>query len=217
MGSRTSRLRRARVSVGIEGPHGAHACERQVDTGHHWKPPAMAREGGAARGGKDDYESQGGREANPSWRPSAFRRRAHHRRAGRGLHEPATWRCTASPRQRARHAICSTSTSCRISGHCASARFHPTRWRLSTVGCTKHRPRRTRPWRCSRGFYRHAEVSGHAMEGGNPCRFLKRYPARSRVRVMSIAEVERLGIALDELESRGKSRQARLWRFDCCW
>lgn len=53
-------------------------------------------------------------------------------------------------------------------------------------------------------LYRHAEVSGHAVEGGNPCRFIKRYPARSRVRVMSIAEVERLGIALDELESRGR-------------
>ena len=53
-------------------------------------------------------------------------------------------------------------------------------------------------------LYRHAEVSGHAGEGGNPCRFIKRYPARSRVRVMSIPEVERLGIALDDLKDRGK-------------
>jgi len=53
-------------------------------------------------------------------------------------------------------------------------------------------------------LYRHAEVSGHAVEGGNPCRFIKRYPAQSRVRVMSNPEVERLGIALNDLESRGK-------------
>jgi len=53
-------------------------------------------------------------------------------------------------------------------------------------------------------LYRHAEVSGHAVEGGNPCRFIKRYPARNRVRVMSNPEVDRLGIALKNLESRGK-------------
>lgn len=53
-------------------------------------------------------------------------------------------------------------------------------------------------------LYRHAEASGHAVEGGNPCRFIKRYPARSRVRVMSIQEVERLDVALDDLRGRGK-------------
>ena len=53
-------------------------------------------------------------------------------------------------------------------------------------------------------LFNKAESLGHTVEGRNPCRFIRRYPTRSRVRLLSDREVERLGIALAELESRGK-------------
>ena len=53
-------------------------------------------------------------------------------------------------------------------------------------------------------LFNKAESLGHTVEGRNPCRFIRRYPTRSRVRLLSDREVERPGIALAELESQGK-------------
>ena len=53
-------------------------------------------------------------------------------------------------------------------------------------------------------LFNNAEALGHTVEGGNPCRFIRRYPTRSRARLMSYQEFERLGITLAELEERGK-------------
>jgi integrase len=53
------------------------------------------------------------------------------------------------------------------------------------------------------GFLR-AAASGDAPAGGNPCRFIKKYPTRSRDRFLSEQEYDRLGAVLDELEGAGR-------------
>ena len=55
----------------------------------------------------------------------------------------------------------------------------------------------------SRLFYM-AEAWGVAPEGGNPCRFVKKYPDRSCERFLSEGEFRRLGRVLSELEAEGK-------------
>ena len=55
----------------------------------------------------------------------------------------------------------------------------------------------------SRLFYKAAK-SGYAPEGGNPCRFIKKYPTRSCERFLSEREFLRLGTVLDELEANSK-------------
>ena len=55
----------------------------------------------------------------------------------------------------------------------------------------------------SRLFYM-AEAWGVAPEGGNPCRFVKKYPDRSSERFLSDQEFRRLGRVLGELEAEGK-------------
>ncbi|MDE0032229.1 MAG: tyrosine-type recombinase/integrase [Deltaproteobacteria bacterium] len=55
----------------------------------------------------------------------------------------------------------------------------------------------------SRLFYM-AEAWGVAPEGGNPCRFVKKYPDRSCERFLSEQEFRRLGSVLSELEAEGK-------------
>ena len=55
----------------------------------------------------------------------------------------------------------------------------------------------------SRLFHR-AEASDDAPASGNSCRFIKKYPTRSRERFLSEQEFERLGIVLPELESAGR-------------
>ena len=54
----------------------------------------------------------------------------------------------------------------------------------------------------SRLFHKAAK-SGYAPEGGNPCRFIKKYPTRSCERFLSEREFVRLGTVLDELEAKG--------------
>ena len=55
----------------------------------------------------------------------------------------------------------------------------------------------------SRLFHKAAK-SGYAPAGGNPCRFIKKYPTRSCERFLSEREFLRLGTVLDELEAKGK-------------
>ena len=55
----------------------------------------------------------------------------------------------------------------------------------------------------SRLFYI-AEAWGVAPEGGNPCRFVKKYKDRSCERFLSEQEFRRLGRVLSELEAEGK-------------
>ncbi len=55
----------------------------------------------------------------------------------------------------------------------------------------------------SRLFYM-AEAWGVAPEGGNPCRFVEKYPDRSCERFLSEGEFRRLGRVLSELEAEGK-------------
>ena len=52
----------------------------------------------------------------------------------------------------------------------------------------------------SRLFHK-AAASGDAPPYGNPCRFIKKYPTRSRERFLSEQEFERLGVVLRELET----------------
>ena len=49
-----------------------------------------------------------------------------------------------------------------------------------------------------------AVKSGDAPAGGNSCRFVKKYPTRSRERLLSEQEFARLGSVLDELETAGR-------------
>ena len=53
-----------------------------------------------------------------------------------------------------------------------------------------------------------AEAWGVAPEGGNPCRFVKKYRNRSCERFLSEQEFRRLGRVLSELEAEGRHRQA---------
>ena len=55
----------------------------------------------------------------------------------------------------------------------------------------------------SRLFHKAAK-SGYAPPGGNPCRFIKKYPTRSCERFLSEQEFLRLGTVLDELKANGK-------------
>lgn len=55
----------------------------------------------------------------------------------------------------------------------------------------------------SRLFYM-AEAWGVAPEGGNPCRFVKKYRSRSCERFLSEEECRRLGRVLSEVESEGR-------------
>ena len=55
----------------------------------------------------------------------------------------------------------------------------------------------------SRLFQRSA-ASGDAPAGGNPCRFVKKYPTRSCERFLSEQEYDRLGAVLNELEDAGR-------------
>ena len=54
----------------------------------------------------------------------------------------------------------------------------------------------------SRLFYTAAK-SGEAPAGGNPCRFIQKYPTRGRERFLSEQEFDRLGRVLAELEAAG--------------
>ena len=49
-----------------------------------------------------------------------------------------------------------------------------------------------------------AEAWGMAPEGGNPCRFVKKYEKRSCERFLSKQEFRRLGRVLSELEAEGR-------------
>ena len=53
-------------------------------------------------------------------------------------------------------------------------------------------------------LFNKARESGYLPEGGNPCRFIKKYPTRSCERFLSEREFMRLGIVLDELQAKGK-------------
>ena len=66
----------------------------------------------------------------------------------------------------------------------------------------------------SRLFYM-AEAWGVAPEGGNPCRFVKKYKDRSCERFLSEQEFRRLGRVLSELEAAARSRQALSRRSGC--
>ena len=53
-------------------------------------------------------------------------------------------------------------------------------------------------------LFQRAAAAGDAPAGGNPCRFIKKYPARSRERFLSKPEYDRLGIVLHRLERAGR-------------
>ena len=55
----------------------------------------------------------------------------------------------------------------------------------------------------SRLFHK-AAAAGDAPAGGNPSRFIKKYPTRSRERFLSEQEFERLGTVLGDLETAGR-------------
>ena len=63
-------------------------------------------------------------------------------------------------------------------------------------------------------LFNKARESGYTPAGGNPCRFIKKYPTRSCERFLSEREFERLGTVLDELEAKGRSRIPR--QPACC-
>ena len=53
-------------------------------------------------------------------------------------------------------------------------------------------------------LFQRAAAAGDAPAGGNPCRFIKKYPTRSRERFLSKPEYDRLGIVLHRLERAGR-------------
>ena len=57
------------------------------------------------------------------------------------------------------------------------------------------------------------EEWGLRPEGGNPCRFVRRYAARKRERLLSVAEFQRLGETIAELRAGGKASPAAAIRL----
>ena len=78
------------------------------------------------------------------------------------------------------------------------------RWRLCTIGSTRRRPWRTGWWACSRGCFNMAEAWGMALEGGNPCRSVKKYRNRNCKRFPSKQEVPPARKGAERGESEGK-------------
>ena len=64
----------------------------------------------------------------------------------------------------------------------------------------------------SRLFYM-AELWGIAPEGGNPCRFVRKYQEKSCERFLSEEEFRRLGRTLDEVEAEGKVHPSAVAAF----
>ena len=89
------------------------------------------------------------------------------------------------------------------------------RWRLCTIGSTRRRPWRTGWWACSRGCFNMAEAWGMALEGGNPCRSVKKYRNRNCKRFPSKQESRRLGRVLSEVNPRARCRGVE-WRLSGC-
>ena len=58
-----------------------------------------------------------------------------------------------------------------------------------------------------------AEAWGIAPEGGNPCRFVRKYKEESRERFLSEAEFRRLGRVLDAVEAEGKVHPSAVAAF----
>ena len=101
----------------------------------------------------------------------------------------------------------STRFFCRDSATCLWEGSVAIRWRPCSTGSTRRLPWPTVWCRVvetlSRLFYM-AEAWGVAPEGGNPCRFVKKYKDRSCERFLSEQEFRRLGSVLSELEAAGK-------------
>ena len=125
----------------------------------------------------------------PSWRNSTW---------------PGTWRFDANQQLPDRAGTSSTSISCRNSGGSALGEITPEQvaalhYRLREKAITANQVIGL----LSRLFHKAAK-SGYAPPGGNPCRFIKKYPTRSCERFLSEQEFVRLGTVLDELEAKGK-------------
>ncbi len=58
-----------------------------------------------------------------------------------------------------------------------------------------------------------AELWGIAPEGGNPCRFVRKYRKRSRERFLSEEEFRRLGRTLDAVEAEGRVHPSAVAAF----
>ena len=58
-----------------------------------------------------------------------------------------------------------------------------------------------------------AEAWGIAPEGGNPCRFIRKYKEEPRERFLTEAEFRRLGQVLDEVEAEGKVHSSAVAAF----
>ena len=67
----------------------------------------------------------------------------------------------------------------------------------------RRRPWRTRWSRSSPGCSTRPRRQHEAPAGGNPCRFIQKYPTRGRERFLSEQEFDRLGRVLAELEAAG--------------
>ncbi len=62
-------------------------------------------------------------------------------------------------------------------------------------------------------LFRMAELWGIAPEGGNPCRFVRKYRKRSRERFLSEEEFRRLGRTLDAVEAEGRVHPSAVAAF----
>ena len=60
-----------------------------------------------------------------------------------------------------------------------------------------------------------AESVGERSDGSNPCRHIDRYPEKARERLLSAAELARLGDALDRAAQPWTSASKAAWRQEC--
>ena len=176
---------------------------RKVPPCHHWSPRSLVPGCHTPRGWMNRCEPQEWRDADTARRGDRLRQRSEDCRTGRAVHGSSTLPCGATRQPRNRVATFPTSISCRNSGRCRSVRSRPIASQRCTTGCTRSRSWRTQVIDVLSRLFNKAQASGYAPAGGNPCRFIKKYPTRSCERFLSEREFVRLGTVLDELEAKG--------------
>ena len=171
---------------------GRGAPLRKLTIGRHgspWTPETARREAKTAARHDRGWRRPGRRQDGPQGSADDRRtRRALPCRACRG---------EAQGQHRGRiPAGCSTRSSCRRS---ASGRWRtsPAPTSPSCTMRTARRPiRRTACSRCCRKMFNLAERWGLRPDGSNPCRHVEKFAERKRERMLSPAELARLGDAL---------------------
>ena len=193
-------------SLGVEGLHGAQAVGREVPARHHRPPRGLVPGCRAARGRGNHREPQERRNAGtrPGRRTAPPAVRRSRRLAEQYMAEHVAVRCKPTTARSCRHIFDKyllPQFGRKRLGEIRPEQVAALHYRLREKATTANQV----VGLLSRLFHKAAK-SGYAPAGGNPCRFIKKYPTRSCERFLSEREFVRLGTVLDELEADGQDR-----------